>query len=51
MATAKNDVFYFFIGLNWVLVVGKKNLVGRRWMSKFLVGEGLPHLASKQNHV
>ena len=34
--------FYLFIGLNWLLVVGNKNLVGRGWMSKSLVGGTTP---------
>ena len=38
MAIAKNDVFIFLLG--WLLMGGNKNLVGRRWMSKFLVGGG-----------
>ena len=47
MTAAENDVF--FIGLNWLLVGGNKNLVGRVWMSKFLVGGELPHSASQEN--
>ena len=35
-------MFLFFIRLNWLLVGGNKNLVGRGWMSKFLVGGGTP---------
>ena len=34
--------FLFFIGLNWLLVGGNKTLVGRRWMSKFLIGVRTP---------
>ena len=33
---------FFFIGLNWFLVGGNKNLVGRGRMSKFLTGRGIP---------
>ena len=43
MATAKNDVFSFFIGLNRLLVGGKKSVVGSGGMSNFwLRGGGLP---------
>ena len=42
MTTAKN-VFIFFISLNWLLVGGNKNLVGRVERAHFLLKGGLPH--------
>ena len=38
----KMTFLFFFIGLNWLLVGGNKNLVGRGWMRKFLVGGETP---------
>ena len=43
--------FLFFVGLNWLLVGGNKNLVGSGWMSKFLVRGGTLPSLSRENPV